>query len=427
MSKSNNREIVEKAIKVFSLRVFSYGFGFLFIWILANKFGAKMQGIFSIAFLFLSVGVMIAKLGIETSLVKWIASAESIELEKYIFKKAIGITILSGVLTGVILFLLAPLISKMYQKPDILKSIQWISLGVPFLVILDVTSNFFKGRTETTTYGIYFFIIKFLFPLIFLSIFFFSGALFYEIPSIAYALGLLIASILILGHVWLLFKGTQSLKKIKLTSKFIILESYPMMVSSSMVLIMGWSDVFVLGFFVSEEQIGIYSTAVKLATIVSFTYAAIATITTPKIAEYFDKNKIDKLKETIFFSSRIMVLCGLPIFLILFIFPEFFLSFFGEDYVVGANVLRILLVAQLTNVITGPVGPVFQMTGNQKKLQNFIIIALIVNIILSLLLVMHFNLEGVAFASAIGMMFWNVIGSMYLKRKLKIQTWAKLN
>ena len=32
MNKSNKREITEKAIKVFSLRVFSYGFGFLFIY-----------------------------------------------------------------------------------------------------------------------------------------------------------------------------------------------------------------------------------------------------------------------------------------------------------------------------------------------------------------------------------------------------------
>lgn len=426
MNKSNKREITEKAIKVFSLRVFSYGFGFLFIWILANKFGSKTQGIFSIAFLFLSVGVMIAKLGIETSLVKWIASTENTASQKYIFKKVIIITVISSLIISTLLFFSAPLISKMYQKPDILESIQWIAFGVPFLVILDVTSNLFKGKKETTTYGVYIFLIKFLCPLIFLLAFYFSEEFFYEVPSISYTLGLFVASLLILGHVWYLFDGTKSFKDTRLTPKFILLESYPMMISSSIVLIMGWSDVFILGFFVPEEEIGIYSTAVKLATIVSFIYAAIATITTPKIAEFYKKNQQDKLKETVSFSSKIMILCGLPIFLILFIFPEFFLSFFGEEYLIGKNVLRILLVAQLTNVITGPVGPLFQMTGRQKLLQNFIIVSLIINIILSLLLVKGFGLEGVAFASAIGMVFWNVFGAAYLKRKINIQSWVKI-
>lgn len=427
MSKTNKREIVEKAIKVFSIRVVSYAFGFLFIWIIANKFGTKTQGIFSISFLFLSVGVMVAKLGIETSLVKWIAGAENIESEKFILKKTLSITILSGVFIGVILFLIAPLISQMYQKPDILKSIQWIALGVPFLVILDVTSNLFKGKKETTTYGIYFFLVKFLFPLFFLLTFYFSEELFHEVPSISYALGLFVAAALISGHIYYLYRGAESLKDTELTSRFILLESYPMMVSSSIVLIMGWSDVFILGFFVPEEQIGIYSTAVKLATIVSFIYAAIATITTPKIAEFYKKNQKDKLTETVSFSSKMMILCGLPIFIVLFLFPEFFLSFFGEEYIDGKNVLRILLVAQLTNVITGPVGPLFQMTGRQKALQNFIIISLIINIILSLFLVKDFGLEGVAFASAIGMVFWNVRGTIYIYRNLGIKTWASIN
>ena len=60
------------------IRVFGYSFGFLFTWILANKFGAKVQGVFVIAFLFLSVGAMVAKLGVETSIVKDIQNISGI-------------------------------------------------------------------------------------------------------------------------------------------------------------------------------------------------------------------------------------------------------------------------------------------------------------------------------------------------------------
>ena len=71
---SNKKEILDKGLKVFSIRVLGYGFGFLFTWILANKYGAKVQGVFSIAFLFMSIGGMVAKFGVESSIVKWIAS-----------------------------------------------------------------------------------------------------------------------------------------------------------------------------------------------------------------------------------------------------------------------------------------------------------------------------------------------------------------
>jgi O-antigen/teichoic acid export membrane protein len=197
-----------------------------------------------------------------------------------------------------------------------------------------------------------------------------------------------------------------------------------MLIASSIVMIMGWSDVFILGFYVSESEIGVYSTAIKIATIVSFTYNAIATIATPKIAEYYENSDTLKLKETISFSSKLMLICGLPIFILLMVFPEFFLGMFGEEYLAGKDVLRILICAQMTNVITGPVGPIFQMTNNQNKLQLFILISLICNLVISLVLVNYYSVIGVALGSAIGMILWNLLGAIYLYKKLNLKTWA---
>ena len=111
----------------------------------------------------------------------------------------------------------------------------------------------------------------------------------------------------------------------------------------------------------------------------------------------------------------------------LFIFSELVLSIFGLEYVIGKHVLQILLLAQLINVITGPVGPIFQMTNRQNKLQWFIFASLIFNIILSLFLVGPFGLEGVAFGSAVGMVLWNLSGAIYIYKKIGIKTWATLN
>lgn len=421
---ADKREILDKGLKVFFIRILGYGFGFLFTWIIANKYGAKIQGIFSISFLFLSIGAMIAKLGVETALVKWIANSTSIFERKTIYFKALALIVISSVLTASLLFILAPTISLMYNKPDVKDSLQVAALAIPFLSILDVSGSYFKGIRSINTYGLYFHLIKFFFPFIIISIFYFFSIITFEAPITSYLIGLLMGSIIIFIHVLSQFKGfANEPGKTKFTKKRMLFESYPMMISSAIVMIMGWSDVFILGFYVSENAIGIYSTAIKIATIVSFTYNAVGTIATPKIAAFFHNREKEKLIETVSFSSRVMFLCGFPIFLIIFCFPEFILGLFGGEYVSGSTVLRILLFAQLTNVITGPVGPMFQMTGRQKLLQNFIVLALLLNVSISVALVQYFDVEGVAFGSAIGMIFWNVLGAWWIWREDRIRTW----
>ena len=364
---SNKKEILDKGLKVFSIRVFGYGFGFLFTWFLANKFGAKIQGIFSIAFLFLSVGGMIAKLGVETALVKWIASSIIMEQKKFIYLKSIQLIFISSVIVGTVIFLLAPLISYMYGKPDVENSVRVAAIAIPFLSILDISGSFFKGEKQTNTFGLYFHLAKFLVPSLIIIIFYYFTYRRNDAPILAYLIGLLVVSSIILSHILILFQKKVKEIKTEFTFKYMISESYPMMISSAIVMIMGWSDVFILGFYVSEEKIGVYSTAIKLATLVSFIYNAIATIVAPKIATFFHHNEMEQLKETTAFSAKAMFLFGIPVFLIIFIFPEFILSFFGTEYILGKNVLRILITGQLMNVLTGSVGPIMQMTGKQKK------------------------------------------------------------
>ena len=426
MSGFSKDEIIQKSIKVFSLRVLGYGFGFLYTWIIASKYGANIQGIFSIAFMLLLVSNMISKLGLEIALVKWVASLKEIEKKKYIYLKALKIALTSAFIFAAILFLLAPLIALMYNKPNIEESIKYASFAVPLLVTLEISSNFFKGEKNTTFFGLYYHFGRFFFPFLFISWFYLNGYLSNETPIISFLLGLIINVCIIQLHIYSIIRKKASKKEEKFSLKYMVIESYPMMVSSSIVLFMGWSDVFVLGFFVEESQIGIYSTAIKLAALLSFMYNAIITISTPKIAEFYNNNKREDLRKTVNYSSKIIFITGLPIFLIIFIFPEFFLGLFGEEYILGKNVLRILLIAQLTNIFTGPVGPIFQMTGRQKKLQSFIIMALIINITLSLILVNFIKLEGVAIASALGMIFWNLVGAIYIKRKMELRTWPSL-
>lgn len=430
-SNPNQKEIILKALTSLLLRGGGYGFGFLFIWLIAQNLGPSVQGVFAIAFLFLSVGAMIGKFGLSTAIVKWIASNSNIEDRRKIIKKCLLLAFLFSAVCGILIFAVAPLIAGLYDKPNIISSIRIAAITIPIFAIMEVGSSVFKGTKQIPIFSIYFDFLKFLFPaVVFFILYFWLGKTATELPIFSYFIGYSILLVLILIHLQLRFgflrSGNNTYKKMP-NGKTMLSESYPMLMASSIVMIMGWSDVFILGFFVNEDDIGIYSTAVRIATLVSFTYSAIAAIMTPKIAEYYYQKKQNDLKATIAFSTKLMFFCGLPIFLILFGFSEFFLSIFGEEYTEGATVLKILLLAQFTNVLTGPVGPIFQMTGGQKILQRFLFIALLINIVVSFILVLFYKTEGVAIGSALGMVSWNLLGAIYLKKKQNLITWIKIS
>ncbi|WP_370390335.1 flippase [uncultured Winogradskyella sp.] len=425
--KNKSFEIIEKAIKVFLLRILGYFFGFLFIWLIATKYGADSQGIYSIAFMFLLIGTMISKFGLETSLVKWVAKSTNIQEASQYYWHSLRVALGISVITASILFLLSGVISKMYDMPDISSSIQVAALCIPLLTSLEIASNYFKGEKKTSFFAIYFHLGRFLFAVFFIFLLYNIKFENKVVPILSFAFGLMVVVLMTQIHLHLYFtkKKTKRPKSLTLVkTKSMMMHSYPMMISSSIVLFMGWSDVFILGFFVDEQEIGVYSTAVKIATVLTFIYNAILTIVTPRIAELYYNNQKEELANTLYFSSMIIFLTGLPLFVLLLTFSDFFLSLFGEVYLTGSTVLRIILLGQFFNLITGAVGPFFQMTGRQQKLQQFIFIALLINVSLSIILVHFYSTEGVAIGSAVGMAAWNVLGAFYLYRELRIKVWV---
>ena len=76
----------------------------------------------------------------------------------------------------------------------------------------------------------------------------------------------------------------------------------------------------------TEEDVGIYSIAVKIATLVSFVYNAVISILLPKIAQYYKNGKARELSYTIQYSAKLILITTLPLALVLIVFPEFFLS-----------------------------------------------------------------------------------------------------
>ena len=120
------------------------------------------------------------------------------------------------------------------------------------------------------------------------------------------------------------------------------------------------------------------------------------------------------------FSTTINVVVSTLLVCVLLIFRKFILGIFGADFLIGETALIILCLGQLVNSVCGPVGSVLQMTGHQKAFQNILLGALVVNLALNFLLIGPLGMNGVAIATAAGLVFWNLVSTLYIRKKLGI-------
>ena len=85
----------------------------------------------------------------------------------------------------------------------------------------------------------------------------------------------------------------------------------------------------------------------------------------PMVAALHENGNRQELILNFRIISRWQLTLTLPFMLIMLVYANEFMLLFGTDFQVASSVLVIVVVANLVNVGTGPVGMVLQMTGRQ--------------------------------------------------------------
>ena len=81
--------------------------------------------------------------------------------------------------------------------------------------------------------------------------------------------------------------------------------------------------------------------------------------------------------------------------------------------------------AQFINVVSGSVGLIMQMSGNEKIFRNIIIFSIIINIILSIILIPKFQVWGAVYSSSFSLILWNILSIIFIKKKINIYSFIR--
>jgi O-antigen/teichoic acid export membrane protein len=204
------------------------------------------------------------------------------------------------------------------------------------------------------------------------------------------------------------------------------------MFAQSVQFIMAWTDKLMLGSIdtpnvalgltTNSSEVGIYHTAFKLSMFAAVALMSVNSIASPKFAEMFGKNDMDGLKKVVRQSTKMIFWTSIPIATIFFIFPEFFLGFFGEEFKIGVTAFIFLSCGRLISSFSGSVGNILQMTGNQNIYALILSFGAILNVVLNLILIPKYGINGAAIASMSSLIVWNLSMVLVVKKKFGFYT-----
>jgi len=408
-------EILKKGGVALFLRILGFLSGYLFVYYTVYFFGAETLGRAQLSFSILMVASLLCLLGSDVNYVKLFAIENNFDNAKGLFIKAYPIFVGGSMFFGILLFVFSTWISEhIFNDLALTPFLKWTAPSIVLYTLTLVNASVFRGIRKNTLYAFLFNGGRFIFTLIFFTslIFLWTKDPIVTIMAHTFALlALFLMSLYYLRKYLRPFNRTTTYKV-----NHFVKDSFPMFLSASMIVLLGWSDTIILGVFEESSVVGRYSVALKIAVVVSFSLQAVDSILAPKLSHAFHENNFTLFKQLIKFSTLVNAIFSTVAIIGIMIFKGFILSFFGEDFLLVSTALVFLCIGQFFNSVIGPVGSIFQMTGHQKVFQNILIISFIINLTLNLVLIQPYGVNGVAFSTAFSLVFSKVISAFYVNK-----------
>lgn len=185
--------------------------------------------------------------------------------------------------------------------------------------------------------------------------------------------------------------------------------SYPLLFIQVINNIIGLLPIFIIGYYMSNVDVGIFNVSLKIAVIVSFSLNAFSMIFSPVMAELFSVNNhhmISRLYKTV---TKWTFSFSLVVFFIILLFPGTLLGIFGPEFAGGVNILLFIAAGELINSGAGLVGSLILMSGRPKVILFNSIFKFLFLIALCLFLIPAYGLAGAGFSVAVSQASINLI------------------
>ena len=420
---AHKKDILFKSGFFIVFRVIGILGGYLFTYNIAQNYGASLNGLVNLSLSVFMIASTFGTLGIDVNLVKYFSAPEKWKDDPGLFYKVVLKSLILTLVLTFILYLCRDLVViKLFKKPQLLSIYVWAICSIPGWTLIRNFSGVLRAKGLNNWFS--FFQNASRFTLAYFILVSFNIIKFDPLNAIkAHFFSIYI---LVLVSFLVVLYNFKKVSFYSTTNSWRFLkEAFPMFLSSTIMVFLGWVDSFILGIYVTDEAIGVYSVALKLAMICAFSMEAINSGLAPKIANLYREGKRVEFKKLVNFAVKINFLITASIVIGVILTNKWLLGLFGDEFKQGTTVLLILCSIHLINSAMGSGAIIMLMIGYQKQYRNIALVSLGINLILNFVLIPKFDITGAAIATAISLTFWNVSNAIYLKRKENIITYFK--
>jgi O-antigen/teichoic acid export membrane protein len=175
-------------------------------------------------------------------------------------------------------------------------------------------------------------------------------------------------------------------------------------------------DVFLVNYFSGPAQVGIYSVAVSLASILLYLPTAVRNVLLPYIASYADQEITSKLTKIL----RIMMI--LSSFILIPLVWVGVIPIYGEEFAFSRGLFLILLPGALFFGVFSLLSSDIEGRGTPWRISNISVISALFSIGLNLILIPMWNSLGAAVVSSITCGLMMILASRIYKRMVGMPT-----
>ncbi|WP_056934595.1 flippase [Thermococcus barophilus] len=411
---------------IFAGTVISMFFGFLSRVIIAREFSKAEYGVFNLALTVLSIGLVIATLGFPNALPREVAFYREKMPEKVdkLISTALIIVAVNSFVIMMLLIFGSGFIAQVFNEERLGYTLKVVVFALPFSaltgVIISTTQGFGRVREKVYFQNV-------VYPVLWLTLVLSFAVLNLPFASIfwAYVLAQSLTCLALFLEVFRVrifeikpyFDRKIGIKLVKF--------SVPLMLTGIAGFIMTWTDTLMLGYYKGSDVVGLYNAAAPLARLLPVFLNSAAFLYPAMVSPLYVQGKLEEMKRVYQVLTKWIFLLTLPIFSLMFLFPETVINFlFGAKYVSASSALQILALGFMFHTFLGLNGLSLVVIGESRFILISSIVSATFNVILNVMLIPVYGMEGAAVATAASYFLGNVLSSAKLYKETKIHPFS---
>lgn len=211
--------------------------------------------------------------------------------------------------------------------------------------------------------------------------------------------------------------------KIEVHAATWVLSALPFLGTGLLFVINTRIDILLLGFYRGSSSAGIYQVGARAALLVVLSLGAIVTAIQPRIASLHASGDNTGVARIVTNTTRLAFFVALLGGILLYIFGAPIIRvLLGESFITAVPVLQILIIGRLVNAGVGSLSPYLAMTGKERLLMMGVAAEATLNVVLNIILIPRWGLDGAAFASAISLAVVNIFQAVHVYRRWGVDT-----